>query len=224
MEIVWQDKDIVVVNKPAGVAVDEVGRWAALNLDLQGLDKEPMKTRSGLAHRLDKETSGLLLIAKNSVALVALMDQFKRRVIKKEYLALVHGRLEPKEGVVRLPIGRSGADRRRQEVHFAGKQSETAWEVEKYFPTRPGLVGFSLVRVRPKTGRMHQIRVHLAHLGHPIFADEKYGGRKARDKDRKQLKHHFLHAVRVGFFDMGGVWQTVEVGLPGESKVFLDRL
>jgi len=232
MEIIWEDKDIVVINKPAGVVVNRVESakgetvqdWAEKNLKLTGLDEEQMKARSGVAHRLDKETSGALLIAKNPAVLEHLMDQFKRRVIKKEYVALVHGKLEPEKGTIKLPVRRSLGDRKKQEVHFEGKQSETSWEVERYLSTRSGLVGYSLVRVKPRTGRMHQIRVHLAHLGHPIFADIKYLGKKKRGGDRKLLDHHFLHATRICFFDMAGNWQEAEVELPEENERVLINL
>lgn len=226
MEIVWEDENIVAVNKPAGVVTNKIGgvsaetvqSWVKKNVKLSDLEDELMGVRGGLAHRLDKETSGVLLVAKNLVTLKELMRQFKKRLVRKEYLALVHGRLEPKNGVVRLPIRRSSRNRQMQEVHFDGKQSETEWEVEKYFDK------LSLVRVMPHTGRMHQIRVHLSHLGHPIFADEKYLSKKRRLDDRKMLNHHFLHAVKISFFDMKGVWREVEVGLPRENRKVIDIL
>lgn len=226
MEIVWEDENIAVINKPAGIMTNKiegflgesVQGWVVKNVKLSGFSDELMRSRGGLAHRLDKETSGVLLIAKNPKTLVELMRQFKKRIIKKEYLALVHGRLEPGSGIVRLPIRRNFKNRQMQEVHFEGRQSETAWKVEKYYD------GFSLVRVMPHTGRMHQIRVHMAHLGHPIFADEKYLDKKRRLDNRKMLDHHFLHAVKIGFFDMNGAWQEVEVELPEENKRILDIL
>jgi 23S rRNA pseudouridine1911/1915/1917 synthase len=226
MEIIWEDENIAVINKPAGITTNKivgveeetVQSWVLENVKLSDLEYEPMKSRGGLAHRLDKETSGVLLIAKNVKALKHLMNQFKKRLTKKEYLALIHGRLEPKKGVIKLPIKRNDRNRQMQEVHFEGKQSETEWEVEKYYDN------FSLVRVRPKTGRMHQIRVHLSHLGHPIFADEKYLNKKKRVEDRKVLKSHFLHAAKIGFFDMNGKWQEVESPLPQENADVLSNL
>ena len=225
LTILWEDDDILVVNKPALVVVNRaesikgetVQDWAERQpwFPTPSPREEIFIRRSGVAHRLDKETSGCLVIAKNPKALTALLAQFKAREVKKEYLALVHGHLLPGEGTIRLPLARSRHDREKWEIKYSGKAAETAWKVEKYYRRT------SLVRLYPKTGRTHQIRVHLAHLGFPIYADEKYLTRSLVSPDRERLAHHFLHAERIGFFDMGRVWREVSAPLPGDMAKLL---
>ncbi len=227
LTILWQDDDIMVVNKPPFVVVNRaesvsgetVADWAADRLGTSYSNEEvssdrDVKTfvqRSGVAHRLDKETSGCLLIAKNPLALKSLLRQFHDRETKKEYLALVHGHLSPSEGTIRLPLSRSRLDREKWEIKYSGKMAETSWKVEKYFRET------TLVRLFPKTGRTHQIRVHLAHLGFPIFSDEKYLTKSKVAFDRERLPFHFLHAEKIGFRDMSGKWQNVSAPLPEEA-------
>lgn len=229
LTILWEDADILVVNKPPFVVVNRaesikgetVQDWARRKLHLLGGQAEGPEeekvflARSGVAHRLDKETSGCLVIAKNPEALTALLAQFKKREVKKEYLALVHGHLLPSEGTVRLPLARSRFDREKWEIKYSGKSAETAWKVEKYYRLT------SLVRLYPKTGRTHQIRVHLAHLGFPIYADEKYLTRSLVAGDRERLTHHFLHAAKIGFFDMKHAWREVAAPLPDDTAKLL---
>lgn len=231
LTILWEDEDIMVVNKPPFVVVNRaesikgetVQDWAdreSTNLRIYesknlGKDGEVFRKRSGVAHRLDKETSGCLLIAKNPLALKSLLGQFRDRETKKEYLALVHGRMTPTSGTIRLPLARSRYDREKWEIKYSGKMAETTWLAEKFFG------GTTLVRLFPKTGRTHQIRVHLAHMGFPIFSDEKYLTKSSVEPDRAKLPFHFLHAQRIGFRDMGGEWQTVEAPLPEEAGKLL---
>lgn len=217
IEIVWENEDAVVINKPAGVVVNRVESvkeetiqdWVEEQEWWQKEEKEEVFVqRSGVAHRLDKETSGCLLIAKNSESLKELMAQFKKRETEKEYVALVHGWIEPEEGRVKLPLGRSQNDRKKQEVRYDGKAADTIWrrvEVykgvnkEEWQGREPWGSKLSLVRIQLMTGRMHQIRVHLSHLGYPIFADEKYLNREQWEKDILVLSRHFLHAEKLGF-------------------------
>ena len=229
LTILWEDDDILVVNKPALVVVNRaesikgetVQDWAETHFagSEPATGSEPewelFRKRSGVAHRLDKETSGCLVIAKNPKALTALLAQFKTREVKKEYLALVHGHLLPGEGTIRLPLARSRHDREKWEIKYSGKMAETTWKVEEYYRQA------TLVRLFPRTGRTHQIRVHLAHLGFPIYADEKYLTRSLVSPDRERLAHHFLHAERIGFFDMGRVWREVSAPLPGDMAKLL---
>ncbi len=185
-EIIFQNKDLTVLSKPAGIVVNEaesvkddvtVMSFVRENL-LPDVDKwegtgdeiKIMKERWGVCHRLDKETSGCLLIALRPKILIELMGLFAKRAVTKEYLALVHGLMAPTKGGVNLPISRSQFDRHKYQVHYEGKSAMTEWEVEKLFPSE----NLSLVRLKPHTGRTHQIRVHLSHLGYPIFADSKY--------------------------------------------------
>lgn len=225
MTILWEDRDIMVVNKPPFVVVNRaesikgetVQDWSERTQELknpktQNKDEEVFWKRSGVAHRLDKETSGCLLIAKNPLSLKSLLRQFHDRETKKEYLALVHGHLTPASGTIRLPLARSHFDRLKWEIKYSGKMAETTWRVEKYFS------GTTLVRLFPKTGRTHQIRVHLAHLGFPIFSDEKYLTKSLVRDDRLKLPFHFLHAQKIGFFDLSGVWREVSCPLPETAK------
>src|SRR3989344_3287677 len=241
LTVLWEDDDILVVNKPPFVVVNRaesikgetIQDWAEHNvipaeagiyrnrspigsgMTKQGLEEEIFRKRSGVAHRLDKETSGCLVIAKNPRALTALLAQFKTREVKKEYLALVHGHLLPGEGTIRLPLARSRHDREKWEVKYSGKTAETGWKVEEYYRQA------TLVRLFPRTGRTHQIRVHLAHLGFPIYADEKYLTRSLVAPDRERLAHHFLHAAKIGFFDLGHAWREVSAPLPTDMAKLL---
>lgn len=209
LTILWEDRDIMVINKPPFVVVnrtESVGGEKDEGLFIRG---------SGVAHRLDKETSGCLLIAKNPLSLKSLLRQFHDREIKKEYLALVHGHLSPASGTIRLPLSRSRFDRLKWEIKYSGKMAETTWLVEHYFSET------TLVRLFPKTGRTHQIRVHLAHLGFPIFSDGKYLTKGMFPSDRVKLPFHFLHAQKIGFRDMAGEWRVVEAPLPEEEAKLL---
>ncbi|MBI2310389.1 RluA family pseudouridine synthase [Candidatus Collierbacteria bacterium] len=241
LTILWEDHDMMVINKPPFVVVNRaesirgetVQDWAdrhceectheaAIHTNTGSPhpfgvrdDEEVFRKRSGVAHRLDKETSGCLLIAKNPAALKSLLQQFHDRLTKKEYLALVHGHLTPESGTIRLPLARSRFDREKWEIRYSGKMAETTWEVKKYF------VGTTLVRLFPRTGRTHQIRVHLAHMGFPIFSDEKYLTRGLVAGDRLKLPFHFLHAQKIGFRDMAGEWQSIEAPLPEDAAKLL---
>lgn len=200
-EIVYNSEDHLVINKPAGVVVNRaesvngetVQDWIEKSGQLsafsgQGSEEILFRKRSGICHRLDKETSGCLLIAKNPTALIHALKEFKERRVEKEYLALVHGLVNPKEGTIKLPLARTRFDREKFEVRFSGKMAETSWKVEKYFKDT------TLIRLFPKTGRTHQIRVHLSHMGFPIWSDERYLRKDFLVEDRKHLSHHFLHA------------------------------
>lgn len=228
LKILWEDRDIMVINKPPFVVVNRaesikgetVQDWSERtqgikNSRTQDKDGEVFVRRSGVAHRLDKETSGCLLIAKNPLALKSLLRQFHDRETKKEYLALVHGYMTPTSGTIRLPLARSQFDRKKWEIKYSGKMAQTTWQVEKYF------VKTTLVRLFPKTGRTHQIRVHLAHLGFPIFSDEKYLTKSLIPADRLKLPFHFLHARKIGFRDMAGELQSIEAPLPEEAAKLL---
>jgi 23S rRNA pseudouridine1911/1915/1917 synthase len=245
LTILWEDRDIMVINKPPFVVVNRgetVQDWVDRKLgvipteveessrslehtrdDREEEEFELFMKRSGVAHRLDKETSGCLLIAKSPAALKSLLRQFHDREIKKEYLALVHGHLAPESGTIRLPLARSRFDREKWEIRYSGKMAETAWKVEKYFQGTSGSEpDFTLVRLYPKTGRTHQIRVHLAHMGFPIFSDEKYLTKNLILGDRLKLPFHFLHAQKIGFRDMAGEWQSIEAPLhEGAAKLLL---
>lgn len=156
--------------------------------------------RGGIVHRLDKETSGILLIAKNPVSFENLQKQFKERVVKKKYKALAHGKVIPEVGEINIPVGRLPWNRRQFGIVAGGRESITLYKVLQYFQTKAKPKEMlSLLELTPLTGRTHQIRVHLQYLRHPIFADFLYAGRKTARNDRKLLDRVFLHAAKISF-------------------------
>ena len=194
LEIVYQDADVAVVNKPQGMVVHPSAGHTSGTLvnalmyhikDLSGINGE---LRPGIVHRIDKDTSGLLMVAKNDVAHVALADELKAKKSLRKYWAIVHGNLPNDRGVIEAPIGRSDKDRKKQAVTAKGKPALTRFHVLERFGD------YSLVELQLETGRTHQIRVHMAYIGHPVAGDEVYG-------PRKTLKGHgqFLHAKTLGF-------------------------
>ena len=155
--------------------------------------------RNGIVHRLDKETSGILLIAKTKASFEELQRQFKERIVHKTYIALVHGRVERGEvdGVIDAPVGRLPWRRDRFGVLPDGREAVTEYKkIDDYVLENDK---FSLLELKPKTGRTHQIRIHLKHIGHPIVADEFYAGRKTARHDRKWCPRLFLHAGGITF-------------------------
>src|SRR3990172_8149977 len=191
--IIYQDRNILVVDKPAGLTVHPapghprgtlVNALLAICPDLQGIAGT---LRPGIVHRLDKDTSGLLVVAKNDRAQRSLAQQLKEREVRKTYLALVHGVPRPADGVIEAPIGRHPKNRKKMAVVAGGRAAETRYR------TRQVLDGYALLEVQPVTGRTHQIRVHLAAIGHPVVGDATYGRRSA------VIGRQFLHAHRLAF-------------------------
>ncbi len=172
-------------------------------------DENYFYQRCGLVHRLDKETSGVMVLAKTVESFVAMLSQFKVHEVQKEYIGLTHGIWQARKGDITLPIGRRRDDRRKFGVREDGRESSTNYEVEvEYknwkFPKElkvddRGYTGLSLVRFLPKTGRTHQIRVHARQVGHPIVGDMDYGGRKRSREDRKWAGRVLLQAQRIEF-------------------------
>lgn len=182
--------------------------------DKYGTVKEIFARRVGMVHRLDKDTSGVLLLAKNPGALVHLLDQFKQRTVEKRYLCLCHGKFNLEQGSVRVPIGRRPDDRQLFGVKVDGKAAETKYKLKQFFAEfnqqllpaekRQGqrfslYQGFSLVEAYPKTGRTHQIRVHFKHLQNPIVGDRSYVGKKRARLDKLWCPRQFLHAAALTF-------------------------
>ena len=210
LQIFHEDHDLLVVNKPAGMVVHPAAghrRNTLVNAllfhckDLSGIGGT---LRPGIVHRLDKGTSGLLVVAKNDSVHLALSKQFQDRSTLREYLGLVFGKPGRDHGLVDAPIGRHPKDRKRMSTHtFRGRHAITHWKVEHFFQD------FTLMRFTLKTGRTHQIRVHITEQGHPIVGDTVYGGRRARslraalpESEKKALKgmnRLFLHAEKLGF-------------------------
>ena len=205
--IIFEDSEIVVIDKPSGlvcnraetVKEETIQDWMDQRYKLQELepktdDEKYFRERSGLVHRLDRETSGVMVLAKTVPSFVALLKQFKERGVQKTYMALTHGYWSAREGEISLPIGRRRDDRKKFGVREDGRESVTQYEVmSEYtsweFPKElkvddRGYVGFSLVIFKPKTGRTHQIRVHAKQMGHPLVGDMDYAGRKRSREDR----------------------------------------
>jgi 23S rRNA pseudouridine1911/1915/1917 synthase len=203
-KVVFEDSSVMVIDKPSGwitnsasTTTDQpvIQKWLYDNFDYN-IAKDD-EYRSGIVHRLDKETSGVLIVAKEKSSFHHLQGQFKERVIEKSYIALVHGKLLPPEGVVKVSVGRLPWNRRRFGILPGGRESYTKYKVlENYVK---GKEEYTLVEFFPKTGRTHQIRVHAKFLNHPIVADTFYAGRKTARKDRLWCPRLFLHAAKIAF-------------------------
>ena len=206
IEIVYEDETLVVVNKPAGLVVHPAagihsGTLAnALAYHFQQLPDSGAGLRPGIVHRLDRDTSGLLVVAKTEAALEHLADQFRDRTVFKSYVALVHGRMAAESGKIDQPLARDPSNRTRMAVVRGGRSALSLFRVRRHFDR------FTLLDVELKTGRTHQIRVHLAWLKHPVVGDEIYGGGRdntipdARLRAHvRNLGRHFLHAERLAF-------------------------
>ncbi len=199
INVLYEDDNLVVVDKPAGLVVHPAPGHTSNTLVNVILARCPNlkvfgNIRPGIVHRLDKDTSGVMVIAKNPAAQQYLIDQFKERSVLKVYLVLVKGRLSPPQGVIEAPLGRNPADRKRMAVVNGCRPATTSYKVREY------LGEYSLLEVTPHTGRTHQIRVHLAAIGYPVLGDAVYGVRSPL------LKRQFVHAHRLGF------------RLPGDGK------
>jgi RluA family pseudouridine synthase len=265
--IVFEDDDILVINKPAGITVNKadttkgeqtVQDWSEEYLQMPkqsggpdwklpaGANADPKQrprleatsggqwqieegndflNRGGIVHRLDKETSGILLLAKNPESFVELQRQFKERIVKKTYRALAHGKVIPGEGEINVPVGRLPWNRRQFGVVAGGREALTRYKV-LWTKMNPVIKEeLSYVELYPETGRTHQIRVHLKYIGHPIFADFLYAGRKIQRDDRKLLSRVFLHAAKLSLQHPRTHEQcTYEAPLPQELQQVLDEM
>ena len=219
LHVVYEDADLLVVDKPAGLVTHPAPGHPDHTLanavlahcpDLEGVGGE---VRPGLVHRLDRDTSGLIVVAKNDAAQAGLSGQFKDRTVSKAYLAVVTGYPEPARAIIDAPIGRHPRSRTRMAVVSTGRDAVTEYEVLKR------LRGYSLVEVRPRTGRTHQIRVHMASVAHPLAGDTTYGS------PAPGLERHFLHAHRLAFdHPRTGRRLELESPLPGDLQDFLDSV
>ena len=220
LSIIYQDEDVIVVDKPPGLTVHPAAghpRGTLVNALLAlcpELAEIKGTLRPGIVHRLDKDTSGLLVAAKNEAAQANLARQLKDRQVHKVYLALVQGRLERPEGVIDAPIGRHPRRRQRMAVVEGGRQALTRYRVREYLRD-----AYSLVEVEPLTGRTHQIRVHFASIGHPVVGDRLYG------KASALVGRQFLHAWRLGFrLPKGGRYREFESPLAADLEAALEAL
>lgn len=207
LPVIFEDEDLLVIDKPAGIVVNNsdttAGEVTVQNLVEGKIEKtrksedSQFEKRGGIVHRLDKETSGVLIIAKNQKSFENLQAQFKERKVSKEYIALTHGQVKPEAGEINVPVGRLPWNRTRFGVLSGGRESRTLYNVLE--GGGKGGEALTLVKLKPETGRTHQIRVHLKYIDHPIFSDPLYGGRKTSRNDRKILPRVFLHAYSISF-------------------------
>ena len=206
-KIIYQDESLFVIDKPAGWVVNDAQTTKNQNTIQSWLEKldfplsKNKEFRSGVVHRLDKETSGVLVVAKTTEAFLNLQKQFKDRKVKKTYIALVHGKMDLPtggEGEIKAPVGRLPWRRDRFGVLPQGRDATTRYSVIGCYGTKGD--NYSLLKLWPETGRTHQIRIHLKYLGHPIVSDEFYAGRKTARKDRKWCPRLFLHALKITLY------------------------
>ena len=193
LKIVYEDADVLVIDKPAGLTVHPApghARHTLVNAILSHCPELPGiggTKRPGIVHRLDKDTSGLMVVAKTERAQQSLSQQIKQRTAVRQYMALVHGRLSPETGLIEAPIGRDPAHRQRMAVVDNGRPARTRYQVTNYFPD------YTLAEVTLETGRTHQIRVHFAAIGHALVGDRTYG------RPSPLVGRQFLHAHRLRF-------------------------
>ena len=232
IEIIYEeDDDVIVINKPAGVLSQnaESSRNPSVSDFLVEHYPEIKKVgedeqRYGTVHRLDKDTSGVMIVAKNNQTFEFLKDQFKNRKTQKVYLALVYGKVNPPEGVIDLKIGRSKTNPNMQTViDTKKKENIKSREARTVYKTIRNFKDYSFLEVSPKTGRMHQIRVHLKAIGYPVVGDKKYFFKKYKNEDL-ELKRQFLHASELRIKLLDGKDKIFKAELAGDLKDFLKNL
>lgn len=195
--VIFEDDSLLVIEKPSGLVVNRSDTTAKVEtLEDWAATKIKDVERSGIVHRLDKDTSGLLVIAKTPESFENLKSQFKNRETVKKYLALVHGKVEPAEGTINAPIERNPFNRKHFGVFPGGREAVTGYRIIKQFSD------LALLELMPHTGRTHQIRVHMKYINHPIVADPIYGGRKNIRDDLKWCPRLFLHATYLKISNM----------------------
>lgn len=219
LDIVYEDDDVIVVNKPQGMVVHPAPGHPNHTLVNALLYHSPLSSingelRPGIVHRIDKDTSGLLMVAKNDMAHRSLSAQLKAKTTEREYLAIVHGVIGEDRGRIEAPIGRSKVDRKKQAVVADGKPAVTHFRVLKRYRH------YTLIACRLETGRTHQIRVHLAYIGHPVAGDPLYGPKKTLPGQGQ-----YLHAHTLGFkHPRTGKIMHFEAPLPAYFQHMLDHL
>ena len=226
-KILYEDKDLLIIDKPAGIIVHPtINNITNPSIASWFLQKNPFISnvgedllRPGILHRLDKETSGVLILAKNNFIFDYFKNLFKTRKIKKEYIALVRGEIKRQQGIIDLPLIRSKKSPIKRKVvnkKDKGKMALTKYKVLKQYE------GYTLLEVFPQTGRTHQIRVHLASIGFPVVGDKMYG--KLKKLNKLNLSRHFLHAQTISFVLPSGELIKVEAPLPEDLKNVLQQL
>lgn len=222
LKIVYEDSDIIVVNKPKGMVVhpangnpDGTLVNAIMNICKGSLSGIGGEIRPGIVHRLDKDTSGLLIVAKNDLAHINMSTQIKNREVKKIYIALVKGNINENEATINMPIGRSTKDRKKMAVRKEGKEAVTHFKVLKRYRD------YTLLKIKIDTGRTHQIRVHMAEIGHPVVGDMVY----SKGKNEFGVEGQMLHATSLDFkHPITGKEMHLEADLPEYFKNVLNEL
>jgi 23S rRNA pseudouridine1911/1915/1917 synthase len=231
IDIQEQNKDFIIINKPSGLLVhptkyqrkNTLVDWLLVNFP--EIKKIGEKDRPGIVHRLDKEVSGLMVIAKSQEMYFHLLGQFKKKKVKKEYLALTYNHFVAKNGIIDLFIGRTKKGKlvaNQYENDIRNKKSAlTEYRVEKEFFSPQKL---SLLKVSPLTGRTNQIRIHLYSLGCPVVGDKRYKKRNLFLKEPLKIKRIFLHACYLGFYNLKNKWLEYRIFLPIELQEFLKKI
>ena len=233
-KLIEENSDYIVINKPAGLLTHGAPHIEESSLvdqiladfpDIAKVGEDP--ERPGIMHRLDKMASGILVIARNMDSFDSLKSQFKNRTVKKTYTALVFGQMEGEGERITFPIKRSTKgfkmaaipNTKKGEANLDGRRAITDFWVEKKF------INYTLLKVKIKTGRTHQIRVHMSAYGHPIVGDDLYGTKKTRIKNRKlELGRIFLFARKLTFTNLAGEEKSYEVDMPSELQEFMKRV
>ena len=223
LEIIYEDEDIIVVNKPKGMVVhpangnpDGTLVNAIMSICKESLSGIGGKIRPGIVHRLDKDTSGAIIVAKNDKAHINLSEQLKNHEVKKTYLALVRGIVKENEATINMPIARSQKDRKKMAVDKKGKEAITHFKVLERFGN-----DYTLLKVNIETGRTHQIRVHLSYIGYPIIGDEVY----SNGKNKWNIKGQCLHAWKIEFkHPLTGEEISLEAEIPKYFKDIIKEL
>ncbi|MBQ9900095.1 MAG: RluA family pseudouridine synthase [Acholeplasmatales bacterium] len=220
LDIVYEDSDVAVINKPKGMVVhpgagvDSGTLVNGLLYEMDDLSDINGVIRPGIVHRIDKDTTGLIMVAKNDAASLALTEQLKKHECNRVYHALVYGEIKEDKGRINIPIARSKEDRKKMAVDKDGKEAITNFKVLQRYK------GFTYIECKLETGRTHQIRVHLSYIDHPLVGDKVYGRRKVIG-DQGQ----FLHAKKIGFIHpRTKEWMEFDSELPTYFKEFLDTL
>ncbi|HBO16664.1 MAG: Pseudouridine synthase [Candidatus Moranbacteria bacterium GW2011_GWE2_35_2-] len=232
VDVVYEDENIIAVNKPAGMQVhpDFYEKEKTLvngllakypEIENVGDGSKGSELRPGIVHRLDKDTSGVMVVARSQKAFDELKNKFKNRQVQKTYQAIVFGKLKEKDFIIRAPIARASSYKKQV---IAGKKTKTKIrEALTEFRDVRGFVNFTLVEARPKTGRMHQIRVHLFHIGHPIVGDKLYRKKEFLSEKYPQTDRHLLHAEKIEF-ELFEKKYNFTVNLPDDMKSFINQI
>lgn len=226
LDVIYEDDDIIIINKPKGMVVHPAnGNYegtlvnavmAKCKDSLSGIGGE---IRPGIVHRLDKDTSGAIIVAKNDKAHVILSEQIKRHEVKKTYIALVRGTIAEDEATINMPIGRSTKDRKKMAVTKNGKEAVTHFKVLNRYTTNKG--SYTLLEIKIDTGRTHQIRVHMAEIGHPVIGDSVY----SNGKNEFGVEGQCLHAKRLEFVHpITGKEMKLEAPLPEYFQKIVEQL